>query len=789
MNVAWRKVWRDLARNKARTLLVVLSTAVGVFALGMVFGMSDVMHVRMAQVQRETKVAHITFSGGPFTQETVDAIGREPGVRDTQGELWTSLRWKPVAEGKWRDANLIVRAEYDAQRMEFLRLLDGSWPEGRALGVERMASRYFDLPPGSAVLFEFGERERHVRVDGVMRMHMIFPPQWGGYATFFAMPEAADWLLGQEVDFNRLQVRLESFSQEGAEEAAERIDDRLKRMGLSVSRYEITDPDVHWLQDMIDGVLLVLVVLGILSLGLSAFLIINTMNAIIAQQVWQIGVMKAVGATLGSLLRVYLATALIYGVLALLLAVPLGIVGAYGMAVWMLDLLNVALDSFDVSIAALVLQVAVGLVVPLLAALVPVLGGARTTAREAISTHGIGSGFGQGLLDRLLGQVRRLPRPLALSLRNTFRHKARVALTLLTLALGGVMFIMTMSVGDSFSKTVDLIFDQLGEDVSLTFDRPHRVERLRSIAGGVSGIRQVEVWNDGWATLPVESGEELPVNLRGVPAGSAMFNPQLAKGRTLIPGDGRAVIINDKLADEEGIGVGDEIVMELGGEEAVWTVVGIALSTSSNSNDFFVPFDTLARGTGTEGRGTEVKVVCGSGDRAFQQQLIAALREAYAANRMEVVSTWCTSEGRAQNQASFGTIIYLLLSMALLAAAVGGIGLASTMSINVVERRREIGVMRAVGASSSAIAGIFVAEGIFLGALSLLVALPVSVPGSRVFSDVLGTAVISLPLAFTYSVDGVLLWLAIVVGISALASLWPALRATRVSVRESLAYE
>jgi putative ABC transport system permease protein len=130
-----------------------------------------------------------------------------------------------------------------------------------------------------------------------------------------------------------------------------------------------------------------------------------------------------------------------------------------------------------------------------------------------------------------------------------------------------------------------------------------------------------------------------------------------------------------------------------------------------------------------------------------------------------------------------------LLSMALLAAVVGGIGLASTMSINVVERRREIGVMRAVGASSSAIAGIFVAEGVFLGVLSWLVALPVSVPGSRVFSDVLGTAVISLPLAFTYSVDGVLLWLAIVVAISVLASLWPALRATRVSVREALAYE
>ncbi|MFL7792670.1 MAG: hypothetical protein AB8I69_11060, partial [Anaerolineae bacterium] len=86
MDVVWGKVWRDLAHNKARTLLVVLSTAVGVFALGLVFGLSGVMRERMTAVHRETVTAHITFSGGPFTQETLDAIRREPDVLDTQGE-------------------------------------------------------------------------------------------------------------------------------------------------------------------------------------------------------------------------------------------------------------------------------------------------------------------------------------------------------------------------------------------------------------------------------------------------------------------------------------------------------------------------------------------------------------------------------------------------------------------------------------------------------------------------------------------------------------------------------
>jgi putative ABC transport system permease protein len=111
------------------------------------------------------------------------------------------------------------------------------------------------------------------------------------------------------------------------------------------------------------------------------------------------------------------------------------------------------------------------------------------------------------------------------------------------------------------------------------------------------------------------------------------------------------------------------------------------------------------------------------------------------------------------------------------------------MSINVVERRREIGVMRATGATSVNIAGIVVFEGVTVGVLSWLLAAPLSYPGGRAFSDVIGSTLMNIPLDYRYSIGGLLLWLLIVVVLSALASLWPALGATLVSVRESLAYE
>ena len=144
---------------------------------------------------------------------------------------------------------------------------------------------------------------------------------------------------------------------------------------------------------------------------------------------------------------------------------------------------------------------------------------------------------------------------------------------------------------------------------------------------------------------------------------------------------------------------------------------------------------------------------------------------------------------REQNRTQFDILIYLMLAMTALAAIVGSIGLMGTMSINVVERSREIGVMRSIGATSAAILGIFIAEGVMIGVLSWLVAVPLSYPGARIFSDGIGKTLFQMPLDYSYSAGGVILWLVIVVVLSAFASLWPALRATQVSVREALAYE
>lgn len=137
----------------------------------------------------------------------------------------------------------------------------------------------------------------------------------------------------------------------------------------------------------------------------------------------------------------------------------------------------------------------------------------------------------------------------------------------------------------------------------------------------------------------------------------------------------------------------------------------------------------------------------------------------------------------------FGVIVSFLMIMAVLLAVVGGLGLMGTMSINVLERTREIGVLRAIGASTGAILRIVIAEGVLIGVLSWLIGALLALPLSWLMSNAVGVAFLQMPLDFVFSLRGLAIWLALVVALAALASFLPAWNAARVTGRDVLAYE
>jgi putative ABC transport system permease protein len=176
-------------------------------------------------------------------------------------------------------------------------------------------------------------------------------------------------------------------------------------------------------------------------------------------------------------------------------------------------------------------------------------------------------------------------------------------------------------------------------------------------------------------------------------------------------------------------------------------------------------------------------------DATSETATAADLRALYEAHGYDVVaSAQDTAHRLATERTNRMALIFVILtSMAVLTAVVGAVALSGTLALNVLERTREMGVMRAIGASSAVVAGQFIGEGLLLGWLSWLLAIPLSVPAGQQLTEAFA-GIMKLELIYQFSAPGVWSWLLIVTVLAVIASWFPAQKAAQTSVRESLAY-
>jgi putative ABC transport system permease protein len=230
------------------------------------------------------------------------------------------------------------------------------------------------------------------------------------------------------------------------------------------------------------------------------------------------------------------------------------------------------------------------------------------------------------------------------------------------------------------------------------------------------------------------------------------------------------------------------MVLKIDGKERSLKIVGTYVGTSFAAM-IFTPYEHLAHITNRAGEADALMVSAESHD-ARSVEAVSNLLERHLETLGVKIGTVSSMETeRTDAEALFDSVVALLLLMAILLALVGGLGLMGTMSINVLERTREIGVLRAIGAPNRGVAQVFIREGMAIGFLSWMLGSVLAMPLSRALNAAAGEAMMGMPLSYSYSMQGMWGWLAVVMVLSALASYIPARNATRLTVREVLAYE
>ena len=779
MTTLWKKAIRDFWQERARTVLVVLAIALGISAFAAVMSSYAILTRELDLGYLATNPASAVLRVDSMDNDLVKAILQNPEVSDAEPRRTISGQIKagPV---QWRNLVLFVVEDYGNIRVSKLVPEHGAWPPANGeILIERDAFQVVNANIGDAVTVKTANGvEQPLVISGSVhdvgqaqaRMENIVY----GYINLATLVQ-----LGEEPRFDRLNILVAQnrFDEDHIRRVATDVEQLIKSRGHKVWRIEIPEPGKHPHSDLTGILLLAMSSFGLFVLVLSGILVINLLTAMMASQVRQIGVMKAIGGTRRQVARIYFAQALFLGIAAVIVSIPLGILGSRALCRYMAMFLNFDINSFAVPVWVYLLVALIGIVAPLIAAAYPVWRGTATPVRVALSDFGLSqANFGAGAFDRVLARIGGTFSLIAFAIRNSFRRRARLVLTLLTLTAAGLFFLSALNVRASMVNTLDHMFAARKSDLTVSFVNPYDFEKLQKAVSNTPGVSRAE----GWFTTEASIGERR-FGVVALPPNTRLLDFNIIEGRKLTPEDTDAIVVNNALAGREPkMRVGETVVLRIGTEEKAWRVVGITREAFSPSGVGYVPLTGMVN---------SLRLALDNTDPDAISALKTELDRNLEAQGVRARSSSTKGESRFAFDQHMVMIYVFLIVMSAIVGGVGGLGLMTTMSLNVLERRREMGVMRALGATPRIVWLMIVAEGVVIGLLSWTIAALLAWPISKAVGDFFVKVMFHSRLDFTFEPLGLMIWLLVSIGLSAVASFLPAWRASRVTVREALAYE
>jgi putative ABC transport system permease protein len=808
------KLGRDLRATWSRFVLMVIAIAISLTAFGGVLfaWAASAREATSAYLSTEPASATILLDR-PIDAKRMAAIAaqarRRPGVIEATGR--TQFTSKVEVNDRWRDIPLqvFVAAPDDPMRMARFEIHQRSWPPSPGeVFIGRDALSLLGVAVGDTLTVKVpsGDRVR-LRVAATVYDPSLSPSpqeQTGhGYLSTASLPgpggrAVLDQLKLQVADPGQARP---SRDRDTIVAVAGEVGTWLQRdHGLVVREIQVPEPYAHPHQWQADALLGSLLAGGAAALLLSAILVATMLSNLFTQQIPQIGIMKAIGARSGRIGRLYLAMTLLVAAAATLLAlVPAIVLGRVAVGTF-LGFLGIQPASLAAPWWTYAVVVAVGLGLPPLLALLPLVNASRTTVRAAIDHHGGGANpsAAAGVLARLSRS--RLDRGLLMALRNTVRRPARFLLSVGLLASAGMVFVAGMSLSAGTEAIAEEQKLQRTWDVDVQLASPAPMDKVVAMAERVPDVGRVEALNvaqtgmAGPGQLPVtrtypDQGHGR-ISVTALPVGTSLLPaPKLLEGRWLNPGETGAVVLNQVARKDTvpGVHAGDTVQLLVGGAPTTWRVVGI-VEEKGHGSGVYATAEGFAKAMGQPPRVNQLRIATIRHDEPTRRAVADAVHRALIDVGIEVRSAASITRSEAISAGHLGPVILILLGVALPLGVVGAIGLASAMSANVLDRTREFGVLHAIGALPKAVRRIVTAEGVFLALCSCLVAVIPTLGLTAVLGAGLGNLFFSAPLPYRISGPAILIWTAVVILSAVLATEAAATRASRITVREALAY-
>jgi putative ABC transport system permease protein len=797
----------DARAARGRLALMGLALAVSGAALTTMLSTYVVLGRELARNYLSTNPASAQLVLDRSDEELARAVARLPGVADAEpsSAIWGRVA---LAKGGVRPALFFVIPHLGRSRINTVRLQSGDWPASDdQLVLERSALQVAQATLGDSLTLEFPDKHgARLKIVGTVHDPSL-APAWQEQVLYGYMTPAALAGVDPDAPLHILKVTVVPTMREAhaIETVAHGVAKRLAELGRTVREIRIPSPRMHPHQSQVMTLLAMLLGFSACGLLLGSVLGAAIVGGFIGSQARDIAVMKAIGARSAQIAVLYLVLVGGIALAAAVAAVPLGLLAASGWVSASAKLLNLDITNVRIPWFIATASAAVAISAPITAAALPVWVASRRTVRQAMSEWGVArESWAPGLSIRALVRVRMLSTAAALGLRNAFRRRARLMLGVVAFASAGAMFIASAELRIAWSDNVTASAATRRYDLEIRLQNAASTATVRHILETLPGVRAVESWPV--ADVAVDGGDHIAVSrtypdeghgritIRAAPLETRLLSPQLLAGRWLRQSDDGAVVLNSAAQVAlSGAKVGDSLDILVRHEPRHVHVVGIAReimtpATLYTTADGFAGQDFPADSTNA------VRVALVPGTAAHAAAVDAAAVDAAADAATDALeSAGIAVRGiiteKLIRAAQSGHIRILISALGFVAAIMGLVGMlghASMLSTGIIERIREFGILRIVGAGAGDIRRVVLSEAMVSGLLGAAAAIPLSLPVSQTMGRIVGR-VSGQPLVLELAATPVLAWLAACVAASAFGGLYPSIRAARWSVRETLA--
>jgi putative ABC transport system permease protein len=789
MNTQWRKIAGDFRQHRLQIFLIAVILVLGTAGVVAALNARAVLAREIEKSYQRANGADIVLWFDKVEPPVLDLVRSRPNVAevDARATAFTRVAGK---SGEWFPMRISVLADFANQKVNLIHRDRGDWPAaGDGILIEQSAMTLLGVSEGESLRVRIPANEAAgVRLSGFIHDPAVAPSTQDRMIYGYVGPAVAA-TLGQSAGLDQLLVKLENRGSMGdVSEFADYLSGWLKAKNFPPVRVDALN-NTHPHAMLMTAMLRVLEVLAGIAFICSATLAACVVSLWMRREVRQVGIMKTLGARSWQLTRQYLALIAPLVLVTVAVAFPIGIALGRWVVKYHQTLLNTDVADWNEPRSLLLKELAFALAVPLLAMSVPILRAARISPRRAIQDPGIVAPRGPiALTSRLI----RMPgdRRWSFALRNSFRRPWRLALTLLALSAGGALFLTAHNNYESLMRVIDIALAHRGHDIEVQFQTAAPGAQLEAVAREVPDVEIAEAFRRAGVTLSADNDGSIAVRegrrmqLTGYPSETRLLELPLREGDWPAAPKSDAVVINRQVQEAApGLCLGSEIAIKFRDRKTRVHIAGIVEEIGAPV--IYAAFPVFENITGLPVGSTVLRVKA----RADREQLVAgALEQALLSARLTPSFVTTKSEFRASLEEHFAVVGSVMKMIALASGLVGAITLIATVSLGVIERRREIGVIRALGARPRSVIAVFLVEG---GAVAFLSAL-LSMAGGIVFARLLGGMAerqllhVAVPLYISRIGLGCL-----VVGLLlVIAGVWLSVsRILRLSVRDALAYE